>query len=223
MAEHKHLSALRFPLSAILESAATVRTLRVLYQHSGLIAAPSIVLQSGLAKASVAKALKSLHALGIAEISGSGRAALYQISNSHPLMAELFQLFSAEELRYQLILEKISRAAAERHAAAVWLYGSVSRGEDTAASDVDIAIVLDERDANAEDAIRSEVSAAATDLVFSPSIIFLELADISRLSAVNDPWWKSLLSNALVLHGQRPDWVASRLDTERSRNARSRK
>ncbi len=210
----RRTNVLREPLSAMLETRANVRTLRALCRHGGLLAAPSIVERTGLAKASVATALRSLERLGVIEVSGVRRAALYRICDAHPLAGALSNLFEAETRRFQDVLDAIKAATADSGALAVWIYGSAAHGEDDESSDLDIAVALTARNGAVEELVRERLAAAGRLLAFEPSAIFVDTADIARLSASDDPWWRNLVADALVLRGERPDWLAQRVKRE---------
>lgn len=208
-------SAQRYPLTGILGTEANVRLLRELSRHGGQLSAPSLVARSGLGKTSVWASLAALEAAGILTSAGSGRVHLYQIRSGHPLTPALHALFEAEEQRFQAILDAV-RAAAEncgRSLDAVWIYGSVARGEDGPDSDLDVVFVGDTRPAfdQALTTGRELLSADGEKLGFRPAVVGLVRADVLRLAEHQDPWWLELERDALGLSGPRPSELASRL------------
>src|SRR3954471_9946896 len=145
MARSAHQSAQRYPLTFILGMDAGVRLARELARHGGQLSAPDLVRRTGLAKASVARGLEVLVEAGIVGTAGTGRSVLHRLRPEHPLTPALAALFEAEERRFQAILDG-ARSAAESVGpglVALWLFGSVARGEDGAESDLDLALVAE--------------------------------------------------------------------------------
>lgn len=208
-------SALRYPLTGILGTEANVRILRELFRHGGQLSAPSLVARSGLAKTSVWAGLTALETAGILSAVGTGRVRLYSIQPDHPLREPLHALFEAEERRFQRILAAIRHAAqvCGQPVIAVWLYGSVARGEDRPDSDMDLAIVgAAHTDLTVALAAMGErLRAQAETLGLIPSLTSLHPKDVLRLARSRDPWWTELTRDALVLSGPRPDELASQL------------
>jgi predicted nucleotidyltransferase len=214
MARSRPQSALRYPLTGILGADANVRVLRELAGHGGELAAPALVVRSGLAQSSVRTALIALEVLRIVDVLGSGRARLFRLRRGHPLAAVLGALFRAEDERFEAVIDAI-HAAAERCGAgivAVWLYGSVARGKDRAASDVDIAVVADAKALpRIEEAMREELRGAEDALAFTASVVAVDADDVVRLSDGNDPWWAALVRDGMPVIGEPPDRVVAQL------------
>jgi predicted nucleotidyltransferase len=214
MARSSLQSALRFPLTAVLGTEANVRVLRELARHGGELSAPSLVARSRLAQSSVREALIALEATGVVEAIGSGRARLFRLDRSHPLTPALSKLFEAEEERFDAIVEAI-RAAAKISGPgiiAVWVYGSVARGEDTASSDLDIALVAEPGSmAEAEAAMQDALQDAAQALAFTPSLVGLDTHDVLRLSRESDPWWHGAIERPVPVIGGMPEALVQRI------------
>ncbi len=206
-------SALRYPLSAILASEGNVRVLRELLRHGGALNAPHVARRVGMSPQHVRQILASLHSVGVIEEVGQGRYVSYRAGAGHPLYRALDDLFRKEDERFDAVLSAVREASAASGAVplAVWLYGSVARGEDTAESDVDIAVVMD--DAVLEksvERIRERLHEAENRLGVSFSVVGLTPEDVGRLSA-GDPWWADVQSDALALVGADPDRLAAQL------------
>nr|WP_294523647.1 hypothetical protein [uncultured Rhodopila sp.] len=205
-------SAQRYPLTKILGTEANVRLLRELSRHGGQLSAPLLTARTGLAKASVRAALAALDAVGIVSPAGSGRTHLYSIRADHPLSVCLGGLFEAEEARFAAIRNTVRSAAAAAGPGvlAVWIYGSVARGEDRTDSDLEIAVVATPAErARIVDATREALADPAAALGFVPAVIGLEPADSRRLAREHDPWWVSLSRDVIVLLGERPEDLAA--------------
>jgi predicted nucleotidyltransferase len=224
MARSNPQSTLRYPLTRILGVDANVRVLRELFGHGGELSAPALVVRSGLAQSSVREALIDLEAMKVVETIGSGRVRLFRIASRHPLAGVLGTLFQAEDRRFEAVLAAV-RAAAARSGpgvVAVWLYGSVARGQDRAESDVDISVVV-ESDAlrRVEETMRDELSGSEEELAFSASVLAVDEGDITRLADANDPWWASVSRDAMPIVGDRPEALLARLRRARKSGRRA--
>jgi DNA-binding transcriptional ArsR family regulator len=214
MARSRPQSAIRYPLTGILGTDANVRVLRELSRHGSELAASALVMRSGLAQSSVREALIALENMGVVEAIGSGRSRLYRLRRNHPLRAILNTLFKAEEERFDAILEAIRMAAEHcgKDVIAVWLYGSVARGQDRPVSDIDLAVVADPKALpRVEQTMRDELHRAQDKLAFVASVVALDLNDVQRLSDENDPWWTAVSRDAFPIVGDRPDGILARL------------
>lgn len=223
MAKHRQQSALRYPLTAILGSVATVRTLRELMRHGGEVSAPSLAKRTGLAKASVRQALGILEAMRIVEALGAGRSRLFRVRREHPLAMALDVLFREEEERFQAVLDAIRTATGRCDGLmAAWLYGSVARGEDRETSDVDVAVVSEPKAVpQIAPALREALWEAEKRLAFTASVVAVDTNDVLRLAAAGDRWWTDLAQEAVRIAGDPPDVLLERL--RRQRISRRRK
>lgn len=214
MARATHQSAQRYPLTSILGTDAGVRLVRELSRHGGQLSAPDLGRRTCLAKASVARGLHVLEGAGIVETAGTGRSLLYRLSPHHPLAPALSALFEAEERRFQAILDSAKGAAesAGPGLLALWLFGSVARGEDRTDGDLDLALVA-EPDAlpGSTDAVRDDLVAPSEKMGFRFSVVALGTDDVVRLAAERDPWWLGVIRDAVPLIGRRPEDLASAL------------
>lgn len=222
MAKHPQQSALRYPLTAILGSVATLRTLRELMRHGGELSAPSLVTRTGLAKASVRHALGNLEAMKIVEALGAGRSRLFRVRKAHPLAPALDALFLEEGKRFDAALDAVRMAAAGCDGlVAAWLYGSAARGEDQEASDIDIAVVGEPGTApRIEQAVRESLRDAGDRLAFHASVVAIDTDDVLRLDGENDRWWAGVARDALRLLGDPPGVLLERLKRRRTSGRR---
>jgi predicted transcriptional regulator len=125
-------SALRTPLNDILGTEAAVRLLRILTRVEAPVPAGYLARRTSLNRAGVRKALQSLCATGIVEVSGEPNASDYALRREHPLARPLAQLFTAERARVDRLFEALREAARELTPPpiAVWLEGPVASGSD---------------------------------------------------------------------------------------------
>ncbi|WP_426213741.1 hypothetical protein [Mesorhizobium abyssinicae] len=62
--------------------------------------------------------------------------------------------------------------------------------------------------------IRDNLAVHSERMGFTPSVVGLDLEDISRLARDDDPWWSSVVKDAIVLGGRRPEELPSLAGTE---------
>ena len=99
---------------------------------------------------------------------------------------------------------------AEKDVEAAWYYGSVARGEDGPASDLDVTVVVRTEDVESVLVrLRNALAPVEEELLVAFSIIGLAHKDVRRLSR-NDTWWRDLVRDAKVLIGPRPEALAAR-------------
>jgi predicted nucleotidyltransferase len=144
---------------------------------------------------------------------GAGRSMVCALRPDHPLVPVLVGLFQAEQERASAVLGAVREAAARLDPApwAVWLYGSVARGEDEAASDIDIALVTTAPESGAQaDALREAVSGTRAANAERVSVITMAPADVRRAARAKTPFWDNLKRDAVVLLGDAPAAVLER-------------
>ena len=197
-------SNLRFPLNFVLGNETHVRLLRELFRHGGPLGAPRLARDTGMSRNGARVGLISLAEAGVVEGLGGGRTVLYRVDMNHPLATVLAELFRAEEARADAVLDAAKMAVDDPAIVGTWIYGSFARGEDRLGSDLDIAVLTEVRDTPAVEKVRERLDEASDRLRFSPSVVGIDLADLSRMSG-GDPWWGNLVRDAIVVKGGRPE------------------
>jgi predicted nucleotidyltransferase len=196
-------SFLRYPLDRVFESPANVRVLRALVRHGGEMTTSMLMDQTGLTRVSVLAALGRLAGAGIIEVVGSERQRLNRFSRKSPLSRAVHGLFAAEDARYTDTMRSIRDAAERLGAVAVWIFGSVGRGEDRPESDIDVAVAMPTNadiatEQALKDALRPPDGVGSSVVVVDPSLL-------SRLEREQDPWWVALKRDAITLMGIAPE------------------
>ena len=202
-----HQSIARCPINKILGTEANVRVLRELLRHGGALGVSRLAGDAGLSRQGARNAANALSSAGVIEQLGAGNTILYRVDMQHPLAPALKALFDGEEARVQAILQSVRAAVQAPEIIGAWIYGSFARGEDDLASDLDIAVLTGQRDLVVIESVREQLYPAADKLRFSPSVIGIDLSDVDRLRR-GDPWWSTLVREALVVKGGRPDSLA---------------
>jgi len=213
-------SSLYQPLDELLGTRASVRVLRVLAAYGGSLAVADIARRAKLTLPSVRTTLGRLLALGIVAGVGVGRSMVCELRQDHPLVPVLVGLFKAELEQATAVLRAAREAARRLTPAptAVWLYGSVARGEDDAASDIDIALVTAAPEASAQaDALRDAVTRTRSPRAERVAVITMAPADVRRAAREQTPFWNSMKRDAVVLLGDAPADVAGRARRARRR------
>jgi predicted nucleotidyltransferase len=211
----------RQPLDVILSRAAAVRVLRALVRHGGLLPVTRIATEASLTPGGVRAVLDELVECRIVRVVGSGRTQLCQVPGDHPFVKALETLFEAEADRLDDMLQAVVSAA--EHAAgdllrAVWLFSSVARGKDVASSDLDVAVVFDAPDKEADEIVnnmRAALAAPGNRLGFRPSVVALVLKDIPRMSQDGSRLWADLQAEAKTLSGIMPGQLLRQVTLDR--------
>lgn len=202
-------SVLFQPLDPILGRLSHVRVLRALALHGGGLTPAELARRTDLSRRGVWNAIEALDAVGVVEPVGTGHSVPFRLRPDHPLGPILRRLFEDEANRADAVLSAI-RSAAERlepRPAAVWLFGSVARGEDRVASDVDLALIAgSDADARASAAeLRERLAIVAEQWMIQPSVISLSRPQVEKLREEEAPFWKRLVEDAVPLLGPAPD------------------
>jgi predicted nucleotidyltransferase len=201
-------SALYNPLEHILGSPGLIRVARVLAQHGGGLDVSDISRRAKLSLPSTRAALRRLRESEIVTAVGAGRSMVSSLRTQHPLTPALVALFSAEEEYANDVLGAIRRAAdsLEPTPLAVWLYGSVARGADTPASDIDVALVTAGAEpAEQADALSESITTELGGGDRRVSVIALGPRDVARLARTKAKFWTELRRDAVVLAGDAPN------------------
>lgn len=210
MVRSERESSIRTPLTLMLGVNSNLRVLRTLVRHGGMLAASEIVRISGLSRASVRLGLISLETSGIVASSGSPYARVHRFNDGHYLAPQLAALFEAEKERFLAIQEAVRQSVAGMPVLSLFIYGSAARGDDGPDSDLDIGLVARAEDlAEIVERARESLREPAEKLGFLPNVVGLDLEDIHRLDVDDDPWWKTVKPDAIVLSGSRPEDVVT--------------
>lgn len=136
-------STFRQPLDELLGTVSCVRVLRELTLHGEPLSASELAERTALSRPSAGDAVTKLVELNAVETIGTGRYVQYRLRDSHFLARALQALFRQEARRRTRVFEALRETAerADPGPRAVWLYGSVARGEDRPGSDLDLLVV----------------------------------------------------------------------------------
>jgi len=195
------------PFDHVLGTVASIRILRELSVHGAEMPMSLIVDRTGLSYPGTQQAMARLLESGVVEMLGSGRSVLYRLNKANILNEGLQNLFLVEQERVNLVLQKVCEFAADSspQPIAVWLYGSVARREDSAGSDVDFMLIIEQ-----EDSVQDVTESFQDMLLFAsawsifPSVVVLSVGDIKELIKGQHARWTSLNEEAITLFGSTP-------------------
>lgn len=188
-----------------------MRALRALCSYAAPLSAAQLAREAGLTPQGIRLVLDDLVGQGVVTAHGQGRSRLYSIDVAHPLAPALSALFAAEHARWERLLTRLRDVlSAFEMLDAAWLYGSVARGEDGPASDVDLALVTHGTPGELANAVRERLRSLEDESRVTFSVVALSREDLLARDG-NDPWWRELVRDAKVIKGAAPDAVAARL------------
>lgn len=203
----KRSSTFHRPLDAMFGTVANVRVLRTLTEHGGALAATTIATRARVARQSAWNAIARLSELGIVETFGEPHGTLFRLNPAHPFVPSLRALFESEAQRVERMFEAVRAAsrAMKPPPIAVWLYGSVARGEDQPGSDIDLAILSPTGHTSAQEiALTDALDPFMAELTSRMSIIGMTRADIRRMKRGHDRIWKDIERDAVPIVGPAP-------------------
>lgn len=130
------------PIGDLIFGQTRGRVLALLYGHSeDRFFVREISRHIGTAVGSVQRELQTLEGVGLIERSASGKQVYYQANRKHPVFPEIHSLIAKTVGVYQHLRSAL--APLSDRITLAFVYGSVAKGEERAASDVDMIIVGD--------------------------------------------------------------------------------
>lgn len=131
------------PLDDVFQNRNAVRVLRQLVLFpSKVITGRGLARELGMNHATCIKALDSLANIGAISRKTVGKSSVYEIPQDSVLCKDLLRPLFEREANLLNELVEILAEGIRRQAVSIYVFGSVARAEDTAVSDVDIAIIL---------------------------------------------------------------------------------
>ena len=170
------------PLDDIFASGTHVKVLRALYGLPAQMMASGreVARRAGVSHPRANKVLTELSEAGVVNVQRLPRTDLYRLNRDHAMADQLIQLFAREpKLKFELlslIAQELKRRKLPVTEARI--FGSVARGQMTADSDVDLALVTSRdgveqvREAEQEiaESVRTRFGVRLNVLVGSPSL-----------------------------------------------------
>ena len=136
-------SALRTPLNRVLGTETNVRILRALIELGVPMGTSELARHIRMNKAGVWRAIAALEELGAVEAVGLGQQQVFRMRKDYFLTRHLENLFRAERLRFDKLLERLSDVAHSLvpPADSIWVQGSVAMEIDRPGDPLVVAIL----------------------------------------------------------------------------------
>ncbi len=192
-------------IEGLLADKVKIRTFRTLQNHPQGLTGRGIASLVGTSPFKISLVLRQLVSEGILDVSSVGKAHLYQINQNHIVVRDIiFKLLNYEKnLLDQLgtiVMESLSPKPLS-----VILYGSIARGEETPASDIDLCLVYAD-----DDSIQglSEMIGESSDLdkihrtFGNPvSTLRIKVSETREREKRKDPLWRKIVKEGQVIAG----------------------
>lgn len=142
------------PLDAILNTEVKTRILRFFCRTDADWNGSQIAKEIGITPAATHAALNALYKEGVLEFRNMGKTHVYSLKQSSFLVSNLLKpLFAKEDQILDVVIEiikrKISSSKAKKEIVSVALFGSINVRQENPASDIDIAVVVENPKAKA--------------------------------------------------------------------------
>lgn len=142
------------PLDTILNTEVKTRILRFLCNTNAEWNGNQIAREIGITPPATHAALSALHKEGVLELRNMGKTHVYSLKQNSFLVANMLKpLFAKEDNILGNIIDMIKReivsSRIRKEIVSVALFGSVSVGQEHSASDIDIAVVVENAKAKA--------------------------------------------------------------------------
>lgn len=193
------------PFDDLFGNPNNVRVLRhmILYP-SPVITGRGIARELGMSHATCIRSLNSLVDLGILMRRRVGGSATYEIAGSSALLTEILEpAFRAESRLLQGLVDTIL-SGIKGKTLAVYLFGSVARGDDTPSSDVDILVILKQPGVrpSVEEALARNKEHAYKRYRVGVSAITYDYEEFQRMRAQKHPLVTEVVKEGVLLFGK---------------------
>lgn len=217
----KPQSALRMPLNRILGTETNVRILRAIYQLEVPIGISELARYIKMDKSGVWRAVSTLETLGALEGVGLGQQQTLQARKEYSLTRHLRDLFQAERVRFEKIVDKLSEAAQRLvpPAKSVWIEGAVALESDQPNDPILVGILAPSSDVGRlAEIFRRKTAQTQKQFNVTVEVRALTTADL----AVMDPGEARSFDTTILLAGIPPNTTTTTAHQEgfRSRSTR---
>lgn len=182
-------------LEKLLTSKARVRILeQILLNPSSEYHIRQLSRIVGVSPIHVQKELKNLQSIGLLKSRREGNMALYGLDGTSPIRDDLKRMFLKTESMGKVMREGFGRGKKGIKYAAI--YGSVAKGRETAASDVDVLVVGDGVD---EDSMLSSVAKIEKKIGREINVSTWTEGEFKKKSSENAPLIREILKTPVIM------------------------
>jgi predicted nucleotidyltransferase len=193
------------PLDDVFGNPNNVRVLRhmILYP-SPVITGRGIARELGMSHATCIRSLNNLVDLGILLRKRIGSSATYEIAESSALLTDILEPAFKEESALLQGLVNTMLAGIKSKILAVYLFGSVARGEDTPSSDMDMLVILKQPGdkQSVEEAFGNNEENAYKRYRVGVSTITYDQEEFQIMKAQKHPLVKEVIKEGVLLTGK---------------------
>lgn len=193
------------PLDDIFHNKNNVRILRHLVLFpSKVITGRGIARELGMNHATCIRALDSLVDVGAISRKTVGRSSVYEVPDDTVLYKDLLRpLFEKEASLLDDLVGIVSKGI-KQHISSVYVFGSVARGEDTSASDIDLVLILkagaDKE--KVEEAMAENEREAYRLFRIGTNTLLYTCDEFERMKQREHPLAREILSEGKLLYGK---------------------
>ncbi len=193
------------PLDGVFSAPSHVKVLRVLFNSDLDLTGRKIADLSSLEAPTSGNALRRLAALHIIEVRNIGRAKLYRLKTSHPIVKDLLGPLFLQEKDMLAGQMGIIAGKFHRHKVTVILFGSAARGEETVESDLDICLVVadSEDKEEVEKIVEQEVARLSDVTGVVPTFLTMTRSEFARRFRKGETLVLSIMKEGKV-YGSQP-------------------
>ncbi|MDD5085971.1 MAG: winged helix-turn-helix transcriptional regulator [Candidatus Omnitrophica bacterium] len=197
--------SLRNALDKILNNESKTKLLRVLCKSNTGWTGRQLARELGVSPTTASKFLKELVREGVVNVKGVGKSYLYSIDNkSYVVKSLLVPFFEKEKVIFGKLISIIKRALLKSRVKieSAAIFGSVVHGKETSKSDIDLFVVIGDReDSKKIEGKLDEISVlVAQDFHTSIAPYILQVRELKKKYGQNAAIIHSILkSNILIL------------------------
>lgn len=194
----------KFVLDSIFSQKSKIKALRCLVNGGREISIREIAREIGASHPNVSSILMELKSQGAVKSSRVGRSVIYSLNDGHYLVETIIRpVFAAERQAKNRMFALIKDSVGFQYESII-LFGSIARGEEQPASDVDLAVIV--KDKENADEIEKKINALNPIIakefgnVLSPMVF--KKSDFIKKIKINNPLVKDIIKNGEIVAGK---------------------
>ena len=193
------------PLDDVFQNRNSVRVLRYLVLYpSKVMTGRGLARELGINHATCIRTLDSLVDIGAISRKTVGRSSIYEIPDDSILYKDMLKpLFEKEADLLNELADTLCKGI-RKNISSVYIFGSVARGSDIPASDIDIALILESGAEKKEiEAVIGENEREIYRLYrIGANTLIYTSEEFSRMNKKNHPLAREILSEGILLLGK---------------------